>query len=231
VKRDGQLTQTTFFKYAFLNGLRDEVGLTLAFRKITFFHFLCLVIPAAGLGAGSAWEAHTHNFLREIIGGLIGLVIGIAISWPLPKLFWNIVCIFVRKGWFLQPKISKDVPVITCDEFIARSKALRQEGRRQFLIWIFILIAGALGISRLCFYMDKVKPQIWIQILVGIGIFLSFISFFVLRSRAGKRLVKKNGLQCPACGREITDAAGLSRIPYQGLCKHCGTKIVEVKTQ
>jgi hypothetical protein len=230
VKRDGQLTQTTFFKYAFLNGLRDEVGLTLAFQKVTLFHFLCLAIPAAGFGAGSAWEAHTHNLLREIIGGLIGLVIGVVVSWPLPKLFWNILCLFVRKGWLLQPKFPENVPVMTSDEFIARSKALRREAKHQFLVWSLILIAGAFGCARLCFYMDRAKPQTWIQVSVSMGVLAFFAGWFFLRKRVSRQIIKKHGLQCPACDREITGAAGLSRIPYLGLCRHCGTKIVEVKT-
>jgi hypothetical protein len=235
VKRDVQLTQTTFFKYAFLNRLRDEVGLTLSFQKVTLFHLLCVVIPAAGLGAGSAWGT---NLSQKIIGGSIGLAIGIAVSWPLPKLFCYLLCMFVRKGWFLRTEPLKSVPVMTSDEFIARSKVFQREEvwplpvKRPLLvnaIFFLVVVSGALGIAYLCKYMDSVKPKISIQVLAGFGILVFIGGCIFLCVWMEKRLWKKLGLLCPACGREITDAAGLSRIPYLGLCKHCGTKIVEIK--
>lgn len=226
MNRDEQLTQTTFFKYAFLNSLRDEVGLTLTFRKVTLLHLLCVVIPAAGLGAGSAWGT---NLSQKIIGGLTGLVIGMAISWPLSKLFWKMLCLFLRKGWFLQLKLPESVPVMTSDEFIARSKTLRQGQRQCFLVWSLIFILGALGGARLCFYMDRSKPEMWIQVFAGFCILIFFAGWFFLQSCASKQIIRKCGLECPACGREITDASGLSHIPYMGLCRHCGTKVVEIK--
>ena len=218
----------TYFKYSFLNSLRDELGLTMTCQRATLFLFLYLAIPAVGLGAGMGWGMHAHSPLKMIIGSTTGVVIGGVIAWQLPRLLWNMLRLFARKGWFLQPERPPDVPMMTRDEFIARSKDLRREERRQFLVWVFLFIAGAFGCSRLCLYLDRAKPQVWIQILAGIGMITFFVGCFLLRSRVAKQIVKKHGLQCPACGREITDAAGLPRLPYMGLCRHCGTKVVEI---
>jgi hypothetical protein len=78
-------------------------------------------------------------------------------------------------------------------------------------------------------YMDNTKPPIWVQIMAGTGILTFIISCITLCLWTKKRLWKKYSLICPACGRKITDAAGLIRVPYMGLCKHCGTRIVEIK--
>src|SRR5471030_979194 len=113
----------SFFKYSFLNTLRDELGLTMTRQRATAFLFLYLAIPATGLGLGIAWGAQSHSPLKIIIGGATGLVIGGIIAWLLPRLLWNMLRLFARKGWFLQPAHSQSVPVMTRDEFVARSKS------------------------------------------------------------------------------------------------------------
>ena len=244
VKQDGsQDMHLVFFKYRFLNALRDEVGLTLYREKVTLLHLLCLLIPVAGVGFGWAWSAKTHDLLREIIGVLIGLVIGIAVSWPLPKLLWKTLCLFARKGWFLQlqkQETEKIVPAMTSDEFIAKSKAFNREdmwpipAKKPFFpnaVFFLVAVSFALGFMRLCGYMDSSKPPDWIQVLVGMGIIAFVVGCTCLFIWLKKRLWRRHGLLCPNCGNKITDAAGLIRVPYMGLCKHCGAKIVEIKTK
>ena len=218
----------TYFKYSFLNSLRDELGLTMTRQRATLFLLLYLAVPAGGLGVGIGWGRQAHSPLKIIIGSAIGLVIGGVIAWLLPRLLWNMLRVFARKGWFLQPEHPQSVPVMTSDEFKARSKVLRREGRRHFLVYTPLLIAGAWGFSRLFFYMDRVNPKMWIQVLAGCG-FLAFLAGYIVLYRHGwKQLVRKQGVQCPTCSREITDAAGLSGVPYMGLCRHCGTKVIEI---
>ena len=244
MKQDGpQDMHLVFFKYRFLNALRDEVGLTVHFQKVTLLHLLCLLIPVAGVGFGSAWGAGAHELSREIVGGSIGLVVGIAVSWPLPKLLWKILYLFARKGWLLQPRkleAGKIVPAMTSDEFIAKSKAFNQAdmwpipAKRPFLpnaIFFSVAVLFALGFMWLCNYMDSAKPPDWIQVLVGIGILAFVIGFACLFIWMKKGLWRRHGLLCPNCGNKITDAAGLIRVPYMGLCKHCGAKIIEIKTE
>ena len=218
----------TYFKYSFLNTLRDELWLTMTRQRATLFLFLYIMLPVAGLGIGISWGVRTHSPLKMIIGCAIGLVIGGVIAWRLPRLLWNMLRLFARKGWFLQPEHHQVVPVMTRDEFIARSKVLRRAGRRHFLVSTLLLITGALGCSRLAFYLDRAKPESWIQGLAAIGILVFFAGYFFFVRQAWKRRIRKLGLQCLACGREITAAAGLSGAPDKGLCRHCGTKVIEI---
>jgi hypothetical protein len=218
----------TYFKNSFLNLLRDELGLTMSRQRLTLFHFFYLVIPTSGLGAGVAWGMQSHIAWKTFIGGAIGFLIGGITAWQLPKLLWKMLCLFASKGWFLQPAHHQSVPIMTANEFIARSKVLRREGKRQFLIWSLLFIALAFCLSQLCFYMNRTKPQVWIQVLAACGIFGILFSYFVLRSRIAKQTVKKHGLRCPACGKEIAAVAGLAGVPYKGLCNQCGTKVIEI---
>ncbi len=218
----------TYFKNSFLNLLRDELGLTMSRQRLTLFHLFYLVIPAGGLGAGVTWGMQSYIVWKVFIGGTIGFVVGGIIAWQLPKSLWKMLRLFAGKGWFLQTKHHRDVPVMTAAEFIAKSKALRHEGKHQFLIWIFLFIVIGFCASRLCFYLERANPPLWIQVLAACGIFIVFLVYFVLRSRMAKQTVRKHGLQCPVCGKEITAVAGLSGVPYMGLCNQCGTKVIEI---
>jgi hypothetical protein len=63
---------------------------------------------------------------------------------------------------------------------------------------------------------------------VVIAVLLSFVSWFYFDGRARMRLVKKHRMQCPTCTREITGVAGMAYLPHEGLCRHCGTKVIEI---
>ena len=217
----------TYFRYSFLNSLRDELGLTMTRQKVTLFALLYLAIPACGLGVGIGWGVEAHSPVKTIIGSAIGLMIGGVIAWSLPRLLWSMLRLFLRKGWFQCPQRPQSVPTMTSSEFIARSEVLRRKVLPYSLLWSLLFIAGASGCSCLAFYMDRARPHIWIQVLAGVGMPVCLVGYVYLSRRAWKRIVSGLGLQCPSCGREITDAAGLSRIPYMGVCRHCGTKVVE----
>lgn len=197
-------------------------------QRATMFLFLYMWIPGAGIGIGIAWGKWAHSPLKMIIGCATGLAIGVVIAWALPRLLWNMLRLFTRKGWFRQPEQAQVVPVMTRDEFIARSKVLRRAGLGHFLVSTLLLVAGALGCSRLAFYLDRANRASWIQGLAGIGILVFIAGWFLLVRQASRRRVRKLGLQCPACGREITAVAGLSGVPDKGLCRHCGTKVIEI---
>jgi hypothetical protein len=217
-----------YFKYSLLNSLRDELDLTMTRQRATAFLFLYLAIPAAGAGLGVGFGMQAHSPLKTFVAGASGLALGGVVAWQLPRVLWGMLRLCARKGWFLQPEQRQGVPVMTGEEFIARSRVLRREERRQFLVWTLLFIAGAFGCARLSFYMDRAKPQGWVQVVAGLGIATFFVGYFLLRGRAAKLLVKKHGLQCSACGREITGAAGLSCMPHMGLCRHCGAKVIEI---
>ena len=54
----------TYFRYGFLNTLRDELWLTVTRQRVTLFLLLYLVIPGAGLGAGIGWGKQAHDPLK-----------------------------------------------------------------------------------------------------------------------------------------------------------------------
>jgi DNA-directed RNA polymerase subunit RPC12/RpoP len=230
MNQDGQVTQLTFFRYTILNNLRDELSFTMTRQRATTFLFLYLIIPAFGLAAGAGIGMQAHSILKTIIGSIIGLVIGGGMAWQIPRSLWKMLGFFVGKGWFLQTKFSQSVPAITSDEFIARSLALRRSGGWQFF-YLVLFVPGLFVCAQICSYLDRAKPQVWIQILAGLGIFVYFTGYFVWNKWRWNQLVEKHGMACLACGREITSTAGLSGIPYMGLCRHCGTKIIEIKVK
>ena len=217
----------TYFRYSFLTELRDELGLTMTRERITLYHLLYGVIPAGGLGVGFVWGAQAHSNLKILIGSAIGIAIGIVFAWLLPRLLWNMLRLFVRKGWFLQPEPAQSVPLMTSDEFNARREALSREQLLHFWVWGLLFMAGAFGLFSLAFFLDGGRPAIWVQVLAVFGILVFFAGFFFY-DRTGKQLVRKHGLLCSVCGREITAAAGCSGMPYMGLCRHCGTRLIEI---
>jgi hypothetical protein len=224
-----------YFRYAFLNWLRDEVGLTLCAEKATLFHFIVMTALVGGPFTGVMLGMDSHSWSRGIVVGVIVSVIGLAISLPLPQLLWKVLCLFARHGWFLAPERSqsdREVPVITRGEFTARSKSVEREERRQLFVRgpVLLVLLGALyGLCRFGEYLERTKAPTVITVLLAIAVIATIIGIvsggFGLAT--SKRLWRKYGLLCPACGRKITDAAGLTRVPYLGLCKHCGAKIIE----
>jgi hypothetical protein len=114
-------------------------------------------------------------------------------------------------------------PVMTAAQFTSWRKA----PQRQYLIWIFVLAPMVLGLSQLCFYMDRAKPALWIQVLAACGVFAGLALFIVLPGRMVKLSANKNGFQCPVCGNKITVSAGLAGWPHRNLCARCGTQVIE----
>lgn len=104
---------------------------------------------------------------------------------------------------------------------------LAQSPQRQYVIWIFVLAPMVLGLSQLCFYMDRAKPALWIQIIAACAVFAGLALFIVLPGRMVKQSANKNGFQCPVCGNKITVYAGLAGWPHRNLCARCGTKVIE----
>lgn len=219
----------SYFKYNALNSLRDELWLTMTRQKATLFLFFYLVIPIGGLGLGILWTAKAYSPVRTITGGAIGFAIGVFLAWLLPLSLWNLLRFFSRKGWFLRSERPENVSAMPVDEFIRRASALRIAETRSFRIWALLLIANASWCWWLIGYIERTDPQSWIQGLAGCGILAIFIGTFLWRRRVANALVKEHGLNCPTCGREITDAAGLSRVPDKGLCRNCGTRVIETE--
>ena len=217
----------SYFKYNALNSLRDELWLTMTRQKATMFLFLYLAIPIGGLGLGILWSAQAHSPLRMITGSAIGFASGAVLAWLLPLSLWNLLRLFSRMGWFLRSERPGNVSTMPIDEFVGRSNALRLAEMRSFRIWALLLIANASCCWWLCAYIERTDPKSWIQGLAGCSILAIFVGMFLWRRRAAKSLVRKHGLNCPTCGREITDAAGLSRVPDKGLCRNCGTRVIE----
>lgn len=123
----------------------------------------------------------------------------------------------------LKAESSPNEPVMTAAEWAARNKPLNRLSLIKFLLFIAILF----GTSRLCFYMDRANPALWIQVLTFCGILGAFAIYFLLSRRMTKQIVKKNGFQCPVCGNEITASVGLAGWPNGELCNRCGTKVIE----
>src|SRR5438876_9077119 len=153
-----------YFRYSFLNGLRDELYLTQTRQRVTLIALLSLLIPIAGLALGSTWGSGTHRWIKQIVGGGIGCGSGIFAAWLLPRLLWNMLRLFVRKGWFVLPERieSKDRQgsvVLTIDEFSARRKALENQEFRQIFVFAAVIIGSGLGMERVANYIDRTKPE------------------------------------------------------------------------
>jgi len=191
------------------------------------------MIPVAGLSAGSAPGIHAHSLSRGIIGGTIGLVIGLIAAWLLPRLLWNMLHLFMRKGWFLQPERPESdegrrLPVLTLDEFIDRSQAAHRQGRRLKIVRTIILVIVGLtelGACRLADHIRSTKPGLLNQYLFVVGYGAFVMGYVLLRSRRmEKQLVRKHGLACPACDSPITGA--VCRGSYVDVLKDVSFRLV-----
>jgi hypothetical protein len=217
-----------YFKYQFLNALRDELALTRGYRKLTLFILLYLVLPAGGLGGGLAWGAKSHSLVRIVIGGAGGILAGAIVAGLLPRALWRMLQLFERKQCFTLTPCSQAVPTMTVDAFESRSEALRRQWRPHFLVTVLLGVPAAWGVLRLYHYMERTTPPVWAQVLVTVGFLTLALGYVFLQKRGWTRLIRKFGLACPNCGREITDATGLSRVPHAGLCRHCGAKVIQL---
>jgi hypothetical protein len=215
-----------YFKYGVLNSLRDELWLTFTLQKATLFLFLYAGIPAAGLGVAIAHASRSHSLLQTLLFGAAALAIGIGVAWMLPKALWFMLFEFHRRGWFLQPEPPAGIPAISAAEFIKRSDALYREESRHQWFWILGLFTWAIGTWLVLKYTESSNLPDWLQLITALCTGGTFFAGAYLFCRSHRRLVKKHGLECPNCGREILDASGLSRILNMGHCTHCGARII-----
>ncbi len=217
-----QARPTFYFKYTLLNWMRDELWLTRTRRRVTFFHLLCVLIPAAGIGTGIALGQVAHSLLKGIIWCAIGIAIGGVIAWLLPKLLWNMLHLFARKGWFLERQHPHATPMMTLEEFAARGKIVMRKWQRLQLVSLLIWVpAGCAGWLLLPDLGDESKHQFW-AVLAVFGLLAVVVGVLILSGRIYKRLVRELGLQCPTCGRAIAGAQD-----FHGFCRHCGAKVIQ----
>jgi len=221
-----------YFRYAFLNHLRDEAGMAVHHEKATVFHLLVMLALSGGPFVGIVLGNAAHSWLTGIVAGLIACIVGLLITVPLPMLLWRMLGLCARKGWFLAPdraENKQEVPVITADEFLARKQAFERDERRQFL-WALIaagpVLAAVLCAIRFDAYAERTKLPAYIHASVECALLGPVFAALCSWIRPTRRRWRKHGLLCPACGRRITDTAGLIRVPYMGLCKHCGVRVV-----
>lgn len=206
-----------YFRSSFLNGLRDELWLTMTFQKMTLFHLLSLGIPAGGLGAGIGSGMRTHVVSATIIRGGIGLAVGMVIAWVLPRALWKMLWLLADKRWLLQPQ-PPAVPAMSREELFARLDASNWDQTLHAVGWIAAFMIGAIAIAAFGKLLDHVKAPDWLGIcgLVSIGVFIG--GFVLLERRSYRRLLAKHGLTCSNCGKEI------ARV---GPCWHCGAAVVQ----
>ena len=86
-----------YFKYAFLNGLRDELYLTYTFQKATLIHFLQLTALMGGLPVGFVAGKHTHSWAAGIVVGIAWCGLAYLAGWLVPWLLWNMLRPFRAK--------------------------------------------------------------------------------------------------------------------------------------
>ena len=107
---------------------------------------------------------------------------------------WNMLHLFVRKGWFFQLEHPQVVPVMTSDEFLARGEVLRRKEWRFALVGILLCMVGAFGCSRLSTGIEQ--SQNWIQVLAVFGILIFLQAVFSCAVWRGSTLLES--LVCTA---------------------------------
>lgn len=216
------------FRFGLLNNLRDELMLTITRQKVTFFHFLYLLIPMMAIMAGYLWGDHAKSSAKMILGCLLGCVLGVWLAGALPRALSSLLRLFIRKGWFLYPEPPSPTSLMTAEQFTSRQDALMQSLWSFNRLWLFYLMVAASVAYLAISYLEKIDPPSWVGISAVILMLSAFACIFRLRQQAWKRTVQKYGLQCPTCLREITGVAGMSCLPSEGRCRHCGTKVIDV---
>ena len=129
-----------------------------------------------------------------------------------------------------RAETGREVPLLTRREFRARKQAFERDERRG-LLWLLVALGPFYGAGRFLVYLDgyakRTKLPDYILALVGFVVIGAFLATIYWLIRGHRRLWRKHGLLCPACGRHVTDTVGLIEVPFLGLCKHCGAKIIE----
>lgn len=216
------------FRFGLLNNLRDELMFTISRQKVTLFHFLYLLIPAITVMAGYVWGDHAKSPAMIILGCLLGLLLGVWLAGALPRSLFKLLRLFISKGWFLYPEPPPPTSLMTAEQFTARQDALMRSLQRFTYLWMFYLLVAA-GISYPALpYLEKANLPLWVEIPAVMLMLAACVSIFLLRQQAWNRNVQKHGLQCPTCHREITGVAGMSNMPHEGRCRHCGTKVIDL---
>jgi hypothetical protein len=189
-------------------------------QKMTLFHLVQGWMLAAGVGIGAV-SLRSHGVAMMVAGGTAGLVGGVTIAWLLPRAVWKMLWLLNDWRWFLQPAPPPAVPVISREEFHARTRAKDRDQNWHAGIWIGGFFAVVVGFNLLFASLKRIDAPDWFS-LVGLIALIGFIvGFLVLHKKFYNRLVNKHGLACPNCGTEI---AGV------GPCWHCGTTVVETNT-
>jgi hypothetical protein len=113
---------------------------------------------------------------------------------------------------------------MTKQEFISNRQAMTRSSNRTSVVFIVILFGGLLLNIPLAGYMDRAKPEKWIQLLYGIGFFGFLILNFPLLIWVGKRQHKRFRLECPNCHKPLVGALGQIAVA-SGACGHCGEPV------
>ena len=218
---------STYFRFGWLNVLRDELLLGLTHQQVTLVHLLSVIVLTGGLVFGVLWGLENDGFWRPIVGGVIGLLAGAIVAWLLPRTLLVVFWLMARQGWLLQPAPPEITPLISAEEFSRRADAYDRQELWQSIYGISLFLVAAVVAKWLLGYVSRTNVESWARGAVDIFI-LGFLAasiycLFVLRKRRARTL----GMNCPNCNRLITDAAGLCRMPYMGVCRHCGAKIIE----
>jgi hypothetical protein len=218
----------TYFRFGWLNVLRDELLLALTHQRLTLFHLFLVMIPTGGLVFGILSGQENDGLWRPIVGGAIGLLTGAIVAWLLPRTLLVIFWLMQRQGWLLQPAPPVTAPLISAEEFSRRADAFNRQELRQSIYGISHFVGAAVVAKWLFGYMSRANVESWASGTTAVFILGYFVASILCFRVLRKRLARKHGMYCPNCNRLITDAAGACRVPYMGVCRHCGAKIIDV---
>jgi hypothetical protein len=113
---------------------------------------------------------------------------------------------------------------MTKQEFIGNRQAMTRSSNRSNVVFIVMLFGGLLLIIPLAVYMDRAKPEKWIQLLYRIAVFGFLILNFSLPIWLGKRTHKRFRVECPNCRKPLVGALGQIAVS-SGACGNCGEPV------
>jgi hypothetical protein len=216
-----------YFRFGFLNGLRDEVWLTLTLQAKTLHHLLAFILLIAGLTGGLVRAYISVSWIPAVLGCAFG-VAGFILSWSIaPRLEWALLLFMYKKRWCMHRQdmtsTNRHVELLTPEVYAERARLWSQKDNWLSAIYIPTMFCMAIALWYVANLFENAPNGV--MVLIGTLFAAAFLGIGMALKRARKRFGQELGLLCARCGRLITGLDGGFGIPPSGRCKHCGLQV------
>lgn len=113
---------------------------------------------------------------------------------------------------------------MTKDEFLAKSSAMSAAYTVRILIDLGLFLGALSAAALIGNYYEKHHHISWTAGAFFVWLVLTGAIFLFSLVQQGKKLARRFGLRCPACGGSLADSPKV--VTLTGNCSHCGTQVL-----